>query len=311
MEKENKSKLISLKEKVQKKIGIVRTYSEDMANVIETNEDGIIKKIIKEQEEHEAIKKNLSPESAKNKLFMLVGFILIVSALALLAFLILFRNKISTVEVKNQFVPIIFTDNTEYKEVAGFAKNKITQTILDEIKNTKIKPGKIESIYLTENKKIIGLRRFIALIKSSFVPGDAVFIDDNFLIGITDLETDSFSTSEDTTLADKSAGKNLVFILRGRSFLDIFSPMKNWESSMFSDMHGFFGIDINADNNYLLTKDFDDGIVNNKNARILHDKDNNLVFEYVFTDQNSVILGNNDQSIQEAMSRLISMQIKK
>ena len=58
MENENK-KLISVEDKTQKKIGVVQTYAEDMTKVIEKNEGGIIKKIIHEQEEHEAIKKNI------------------------------------------------------------------------------------------------------------------------------------------------------------------------------------------------------------------------------------------------------------
>ena len=87
--------------------------------------------------------------------------------------------------------------------------------------------------------------------------------------------------------------------------------MQSWESNMFSDLHGLFGVNISADTNYLLTKDFDDGIVGNKNARILHDKDGKVVLEYIFADDNSVIITNNDQAAQEAMSRLASGQIKK
>ena len=42
-----------------------------------------------------------------------------------------------------------------------------------------------EGIYLTENKQIIGLRRFITLIKGNFVPGaDPVYVSDNFLMPI-------------------------------------------------------------------------------------------------------------------------------
>ena len=48
--------------------GVVETYAEDMAKVIEDDKSGLVKKIIHGAEEHEIEKINLSPESKKNKL---------------------------------------------------------------------------------------------------------------------------------------------------------------------------------------------------------------------------------------------------
>ena len=47
---------------------------------------GINKKIIHEEEEHEALKKELSPDSKKNRAFMFISIILIILALAALVF---------------------------------------------------------------------------------------------------------------------------------------------------------------------------------------------------------------------------------
>ena len=44
---------------------IVQTYAEDMAKVLENNTEGLVKKIIHGEEEHEQEKKNLSPKSKK------------------------------------------------------------------------------------------------------------------------------------------------------------------------------------------------------------------------------------------------------
>ena len=46
----------------------VETYADDMAKAISGGQGGLIKKIIHEEEEKEALKKNISPESEKNKL---------------------------------------------------------------------------------------------------------------------------------------------------------------------------------------------------------------------------------------------------
>jgi len=297
----NNQKPIPVDKKTQKKIRVVQTYAEDMAKVIESGEGGIIKKIIHEQEEIEAEKKNLSPESKKNKTFMMISMAFIFLALVFVILITVFRKQIFTVTVVPQFTPIIFTDKMEFKEIAGFTKDKIAEAVKNETIATKVKAGGVEGIYLTENKKAIGFGRFIALIKGNVAPEQISFIDDNFLLGIA---------NKDTT-ADGGAGKNLFILLKVRSFADVFPVMKNWENKMFYDLHGFFGADINADTNYLLTKNFEDGIVNNKNARILRDKTGNTVLEYVFADDTSVIITNSDQAAKEVMLRLASGQIKK
>ena len=87
---------------------------------------------------------------------------------------------------------------------------------------------------------------------------------------------------------------------------------------MFSDLHGFFGVDISPETNYLLTKNFDDGIVGNKNARVLYRTSeegegsapsplpavNKIVVMYVFADETSVVIANTDKAAREVMLRL-------
>jgi hypothetical protein len=86
---------------------------------------------------------------------------------------------------------------------------------------------------------------------------------------------------------------------------------RDWEARMFNDLHGYFGIPFDATTNYLYSKGFEDGIVNNQNARILYDKDRNIVMLYVFADNNSVVITNSDISAREVMLRLASGEIKK
>ena len=286
---------------IPKKIGIVNTYAEDITKVIEKGEGGIIKKMIEEQEKQDLNKKNLSPTSAKNKLFMFISALFILSAILLLFFLTVFKKQISSVNVFNSFTPIIFTDKISYKEIAQLPKEKIIQTVLNEITSTDVKSSGVEGFYLTENQKIVGLRRFITLISGSLVLDTTNFVNDNFLLGIF---------NEGVSL-DKKLNKDLFILLQTRSFVDIFPAMKTWENKMFSDLHGFFGVDINADTKYLLTKEFEDGFVGNKNARILRDLNGQIVLEYIFANDTSVIVTNKDLAAQEVMLRLASGQIKK
>jgi len=279
----------------------VETYAEDMARVLENDKEGLVKKIIHGEEEHEQEKKNLSPESKKNRLFMLIGFVLIFLALIILSYFLFKKEDINTVAVQKQFIPLIFNDKSEFVEISGLNKDQVVETILSQINNTGVKIGGIKGIYLTENKQIIGLRRFISVIKGNFVPGeDKLFVDDNFLMGsmLTGLKSSS-----------PTAG-DFFILLKTRSTADVFSQLRAWEEKMLTDLHKFAGIALSAETNYLFTKDFEDGVIENKNARILHNKDGGIVLMYIFADENSVIITSSQPVVHEIMLRLASAEKK-
>jgi hypothetical protein len=109
----------------------------------------------------------------------------------------------------------------------------------------------------------------------------------------------------------KTSKADLFILLKVRSFQDVFPVMKSWEAKMFSDFHGFFDIAISLDTNYLLKKDWEDGIVQNKNARILFDKDKKIIMMYVYVDDTSVVLADSEQAVHEIIDRLAASKVKK
>jgi hypothetical protein len=266
-----------------------------MAKVVsDSSENGIIKKVIEEQEKHEAESKKRFPENRRNKIFLTVGVILIALAFLAVALVFFFQKEIFTVEVKQSYLPIIFTDKTEFKEVLGFKKEAIVQTILNEANTSIFKTGGVEGIYLTEDKKVLGFRRFLDLLSANLDQKQITFINDNFLLGVNNKDE-----------------INLFLLLKMRSIADIFTPMRLWESKMFFDLHGLFGMDVNPETRYLLTKDFEDGIIQNKNARILRDMEGKIVLMYVFAEEDSLILANSEIAVREVMLRLASSTLKK
>ena len=278
---------------------VVETYAEDMAKVIENDKEGLIKKIIHGEEERETEKRNLSPESKKNRLFMLISFILILVSLAIFLFFFL-KNEINTVEVEKQPAQIIFIDKSDFIEVGGLNKDKIAQTLRNVINATEVKPGGVEGIHLTIDKRTVGLKEFIALIEGNLTP-DVNFVSDNFLLGVVN----------NTAQLAPPSGKDFFILLKMRSIPDIFDSLHAWENKMFFDLHGFFGVDISAGTNYLLTANFEDAIIENKNARILYDKERNIVLMYVFADDNSVIITDTENAVHEIMLRLAASKLKK
>lgn len=279
---------------------VIQTYAEDMADVIQGDKGGIIKKIIHEEEAYEEEKMTASPELKKNKTLMVVGFVLVLVALST-TFFLFFRKNINIVEIEQQFVPLVFNDKSVFFEVLGQTKDKIAQIVLSEVDTTNVKVGGVEGIYLMENKQVVGLRGFISLIKSSFNPGaNTALVSDNFLLGAVLTGLNSTSTTKG----------DFFMLIKVRDTADIFKSLRDWEGKMFSDLHGFFGIDLTGDTGPLLTKNFEDNIIENKNARVLYDKDGSLVMMYIFADANSVIITASQSAAHEIMLRLSGSQTK-
>lgn len=272
----------------------IETYADDLAKVVVGNENGLVKKIIDEEEKQKEEKEHKSPERQKNQLFLYAGIFLIVASFIAVSLVFFFRQKIFQVEVPPQYVPIIFTDKTEFKEISGLKKEEIIQTVLNEVNTAEIKEGGIEGVFLTTDKKVIGLRAFLTSIEASLDQTKLEFVSDGFLIGAVNKES-----------------KIPFVLIKTRYIADIFDSMRAWENKMFFDLHKFFGVDINKDTKYLLESNFEDGIIQNKNARILKDKDGKIVMMYVFADENSVIVTSSELAVQEIILRLISSKIKK
>lgn len=279
----------------------VTTYTDEMVKALENDKGGLIKKIIHEEEEHEAERKELSPDSKKNRIFMFVSVLLVGLALTFLVILAFFEEEISTVPVSSQFTSLIFTDKTDFKAIDGLSKEKMMDLIFSQAQNTKVKIGGIEGMYLTEGQKVVGFKKLNTLLKTELTTEQTNLISDNFLLGL-------FKSGLDSTSPTKG---DLFMLLKVRSFTDIFPVMKTWERKMLYNLCGFWGIKISPETNYLFTKDFEDGIVGNKNARILKDKDGNIVLMYVFINDSSLLITNSELASNEVILRLSSSQIKK
>lgn len=272
----------------------IETYAEDMARVIENDQGGLIKKIIQEESAKELEKKSLSPQSRKNKFYIVFSVIFLILAVLFLFFFVYKKDTISVVPIERQFTPLIFNDKSFFIEINGLTKDKIISSIIKEANDTNLKRGGLEGIYLTNNKEIIGLRQFLGILKSNFLPPDVTLVSDNFLLGLVNGET-----------------KDVFILIKARSFTDIFESLKVWENKMLYDLYQFFEVSINSNTSYLFTKNFDDGVVVNKNARVLHDENGQIVLMYVFVDETSIVITNKIEAVREVIFRLASSQLKK
>ena len=283
MEPDNKTKNVA-----------VETYSDDIAQVLEGDKEGLVKKIISEEEARENEKKNLSPESKQNKLLIITSALLVVLGLGTLIYF-WDNGGASTVEIGQEFVPLVFTDKSSFIETSGLKRNEIIQSVFNQVRDSTVRQGGILGIHLTFNQEIMGLRQFLSLLKWNLSPGEnTVLVNDNFMLGAVKTEEAS----------------GFFMLLKARTIEDVFGPVRTWETKMFYDLHEFLGFTLNSGNKYLLEKKFEDGIVENKNARFLFDNEDQLVLLYVFADNTSGIIADSRAAAREIMLRLQAKQTK-
>jgi hypothetical protein len=269
---------------------MVQTYAGDMAQAIGGEQGGLIKKIIHEEEVKQ--EEHSNPEQIKNKIFMAAGILLLVLALGTVVYLSMNRKEIGTVPVAT-FTTMIFTDKSASIDATGLTKDQLAQALWAEIDASEVKYGGIEEVTLTLNSRGVGLRGFITILKGALVLSGPQLVDDNFLLG--------FYTWE---------ARSPFILIKVRSIPDIFNSMRSWEAKMFYDLHGIFGTDINADTNDLLTKSFEDTIVENKNARILYGAGGEVILVYVYLDDSHIIIANDLVAVHEVATRLAGSRIK-
>lgn len=287
----------------------VETFADDMTKAIEsigTGEGGFVKKIIHGEEEEDLIKSRTSSINKKSQIFMLLSFALVLLAIASVSIVYVFKNTVSTVPVAPQYKPIIFTDQNKAIEISELDIEKIIEKTREGIQNTGVKIGGIEGIYFTNNKNIIELKDFFIKMGVSLDENNLSIFETNFLAGVNNLEESFVNTDTEV-----KSSKNFFILLKVKSTADAFNVFHFWENKMFGDLGGFFGVPVNADTKYLLEKDFEDGIIQNKNARILYDDNGEIVIMYVYLNDTTVVFANSEKTIGEIIARLAASQIKK
>ncbi len=272
---------------------VVHTFSDDLAESLGENQDGSLRELIREQEEKEEYLASASIESPENKVFLAISTVLILLSLLGLGYIVFVRNS-KTVSFENKFQPIIFVDRTQFVPIDNLKNDQVVPTLKSTFALSTVKSGGIDGYYLTKAKKMLPLDKFSEIIMPNL---SSKFIDlasPNFLVGTV------------------KANKNEPFVLiKVKSFEDVFEEMQKWEKKMFLDLHDFFGMPLGKENNSLLNKDFEDGFVDNKNARILYRADGTVALMYIYADDTSVIITQSDIAAREVMQRLVGSEIRK
>lgn len=292
---ENKKEETLKKIENQNKPGM-HTYASDMIKVLEYNQGGLARRIIEQEEKKDFDRANSSPVSKRNKLFLIGSIFFILASFAVLIYVYLEDQKSRRFFPQDfsNYVSPIFLDGSSFVDISSLDKGQIAQALIQKKENISVRKDGIEGLFLVEGSKIVGFEKFLSKIEGNFDKAGFERMKDDFLFGLVYKEE-----------------PELFLLLSVNSFQEIFPYIKSWEERMFFDFYPFLGISLDANTNKLLTKNFQDGIVQNKNARYLYDESGKLILMYVYATDNAIIIAQNEEAVKEVIDRLTSTKIRR
>lgn len=285
--------------KETKKVGIgIRTYAADIADIMRKEKGSVIKIALAEQERRQAYKESKDPTSTKNLIVILLGVMFIVAGILIFVYTIMNRETPVPVVAPVGSPSLIYSENQTQTDITNLTRGNLFNTIHSTSKASFAENETITNMIIT-NQTSIG--RSIVSVNILFnklgikVPESVInTLTGQFMLGVYKVEDEG----------------NLFLIFKVRDFNQSFSAMKDWEVSMINDLVRLFQIDPKSFSGDIFFKEFQTGVVFNKESRNLYDDDGNLVFSYIYLDRNTILMTDHPESVEEIIKRINSQSIR-
>lgn len=283
----------------------LHTYESDMARALRDNNGSLVKISLAEQKkkEEEGQRTKLKKEHSRNFMYVIGGVVLLA--------IVFFSARYVNTAIKNRSVNQTVIEkrdtffNIENQTVipASFivGKEASAKAILATLKEKSV-PGEMSVIFFKKDSTVEGEVSYLSTQEiiqrlSLSIPGSLVrTLDPDTIVG---------GYKDDT-----NQNVNLFLLWNTSDYDRAFAGMLEWESNLFSDLFTVFGIELNADNSYLLSKRWEDVLIDNNDARVLRTLDGEPVLYYIFFDRNLFTVTTDIETIREITKRLRAEQLK-
>jgi hypothetical protein len=289
---------------------IVRTFKGDMESAIAANHLSSIniaiaenqkmqEKIRTEQKEEPAEQTASTSNYSKSKIFIFVSLLLIVSGIIGVSAVYIMRGFSTTQTNRVQELPSLIT--TEYKDelnTSSIIKGKLVSALGSKLSDIQVPDNNFYNTYLTigtgTERRLVTGTEFVSLtglkmpdiIRRTLLP--------DFMVGMY------------------SYGTNLPFVIFKTSYFEnAYAGMLQWESDLEKDFQTLFKLPGYESAGSLITaltpataKVFSDGVIVNKDVRILRNDKGEMILLYGIIDKETIIITINDVAFKEIINRL-------
>ncbi|MEI8130347.1 MAG: hypothetical protein WCG55_02465 [bacterium] len=276
-------------------IAPIRTFSSDLAEAVREHGGSVVRVAIEEEEKHKQEVEDMSIRSRSNMLFVVGGFIVVISAIIL--FSLIYSNKKAAIvapTVTQPTIPssLITSENADIISVSGIQTQDVVAKIQHIAVNPKIQSGQVDNIILSNDGTAnpntrVPASAFLSLIGTHAPTSFLQSLLPDYMVG--------------SVFSDHGS---LFLVIHGTAHDYLLSGMLSWEPYLFNDMKALFALDQSTFTTAQLESlPFQDTLIENREARAVLDVNQKPLFYYTFLDTNTVLFAKDTTIMTEVVSR--------
>lgn len=289
------------------KKSLIRTYKGDLEKAIQADHLSSINIAVAENEKmHSKLEKGevVSAPEAKgdyslNKIIIFLSVVLIILGVAGVSFVYLFKNNNSEQIIKVQELPSVIT--SEYKDelkAEGMSRAQFIKTLSDKLNLIEIPVNNFYNTYITVGtstaRRLITAEEFVSFTELKMPDQIKRTLAPDYMVGMFVF------------------GKNLPFIIFKTSYFEnAYAGMFIWEKDLEKDLQVLFRLDgaqlsggLAAELTPTTARIFEDGVVVNKDVRLVKDDAGETMLLYAIIDKETIVITVNENAFKEIVNRL-------
>lgn len=289
----------------------IRTYQGDVADALKNQSESLVSirraELVKQGGGNEFAPRRTPEEEALRKsrektLLLVLGtlILLVLGGIGIWYAYTSYKTKSAlpvVVVIPNKFISSEISIDLN---ISGLARDSFLSTFNLE-RNKEIKSGNIEQIQLKRNSTstpLINTEDFLNILNTKAPSSLVRAFDPLFMLGLIG----------DTSLA--SSTPHTFLLIKLDSFENSYAGMLAWEKDLSNDFLSLFASDETISN---IPSDvpFQDITIQNKDARIIKDQNNNTILLYSFYDNNMLIITDNESSLRALIIRLNTSKLSR
>jgi len=276
------------------KVKALRTYEDDIQAEIKKGQVSMSKIAIAERLRSGKGASIGTAEAApsKRRRYIIIGIVVLLLSAG--TFIILNLNTtqeiIDTTQVSSKPAAIISVDS-EKEITLPIVKRS---SIVDAIQKEAVAPlpiSTVQAIYLKDGLVYIGAKKFLRSLEVDQPPKLSQAIQNELAIGIHTFD-----------------GNHPYVVLKTNSYENAFTGMLAWEDDLAMKFSPLI-----SGRTLLATdpKTFEDGLVRNKDVRVLKSEDGKLLMLYTFLDRDTILITDSEYTVEEIGKRLNAIKTKR
>lgn len=283
---------------------IIRTYKGDMESAIQTNHMASINIAIAENQkmQEQARAEQTSVPDASNysasKIIIFISLILVIAGVAGIAYIYLTKEPVEEVARVTELPALITAEYKDELNLDQITKGKFISILSSKLNESRIPANSFYNLHLTVGtgtaRQLISADEFVT--QAGFDMPDMIqrTLLPDFMIGTYSQEV------------------NLPFIILKTSYFEnSYAGMLSWERNIENDFQTLFKLPGYENSGNVLdkltpttVKKLEDGVILNKDVRILRDENKKIILLYSIIDKETIVITVSDVAFKEILNRL-------